>query len=260
MTAEAAAQAPPAAAAGADNPADPGEPLPPGAPTQPYELAAWCYGAMDQYLYIYSVIIPELRDIDRRFGSSVKNETRPYASDMAAARQEVKLLANAVTAAEKASATVIAPRGVEAVKAGRAIWIPAEAHTRRELARAWLSWALPDRCALNARELTANSELLGRALKYNGPSATEEGPAPVTAPPAGETAAKDAAPPAEEAPPVAAPPAGEAAAKEAPPPAEEAAAKDAAAPPAPAPPKEDAPPATPPADAPIPAAGAAPPG
>ena len=171
------------------------EPLPAGAPKAPYELAAWCYGAMDQYLYVYAHILPELKDIDHRFGSSVKNEAQPYASDMAAARQEVKLLAGAVTAAEKASPRVISDRGAIAVRQGRDIWSAAEQHTKRELARAWLSWALPDRCDANARTLTAKSELLGKVLKYNAPSATEEPPAPVITPPVeGSAAAGPSAP------------------------------------------------------------------
>jgi hypothetical protein len=163
-----------------------GEPLPADAPAEPYELAAWCYGAMSEYLTVYERVIPDLRDIDRTFGSSVKNEASPYAADMAAARTELKVLAGAVEAAEKASPQVIAPRGVQAVKQGRAIWSPAEQKTRRELARAWLSWALPDACDANARDLTARSALLGQVLKYNVPSATDPqtaAPAEAPAPP-----------------------------------------------------------------------------
>jgi hypothetical protein len=181
------AAAPPASA-------EAGEPLPSGAPTDPYELAAWCYGAMDQYLFIYENIIPQLKAIDKTFGSSVPNEARPYAADMAAARDELKMLGASVESAERASPQVISTRGAAAVMLGRSIWAPAEQHTRRELARAWLSWALPDRCDSNARELKAKSDLLGQLLKYNVPSATssprapvttgEETPVPATPPPA----------------------------------------------------------------------------
>jgi hypothetical protein len=162
-----------------------GEPLPASAPTLPYELAAWCYGAMSEYLEVYDRVKPDVRDIDKLFGSSVKNETEPYASDIAAARDELKVLADAVEGAEKASAQVISPRGSQAVKMGRAIWAPAEEKTHRELARAWMSWALPDRCDSNARELTAKSALLGKVLKYNATSATDAAPpAPDAAAPA----------------------------------------------------------------------------
>jgi hypothetical protein len=164
----------------AQAPAPDGEPLPAGAPKDPYELAAWCFGALDQYLYVYENIIPQLKDIDRRFGSSVKNEAMPYAADMAAAHDELKVLAGAVEAAEKASPQVISTRGAAAVMLGRSIWAPAETHTKRELARAWLSWALPDACDTNARSLKSRSDLLGEALKYNVPSATSSPRAPVT--------------------------------------------------------------------------------
>jgi hypothetical protein len=186
-----AAQAPPAPA-----PADAGEPLPANAPKDPYELAAWCYGALDQYLFIYENIIPQLQQIDRQFGSSVKNEARPYASDMAAAHDELKVLGAAVEAAERASPQVISTRGAAAVMLGRSIWAPAEQHTRRELARAWLSWALPDPCDTNARELKAKSDLLGQVLKYNVPSATSSPRAPVAAGDDGAAPAPTGAPPA----------------------------------------------------------------
>jgi hypothetical protein len=189
----------PQAAPGAQA-ADAGEPLPSNAPKEPYELAAWCYGALDQYLYIYENIIPELQAIDRQFGSSVKNEARPYSSDMAAAHEELKVIAASVESAERASPRVISNQGAAAVVQGRSIWTPAEQHTRRELARAWLSWALPDRCDSNARELKAKSDLLGQALKYNAPSATASPRAPVstseaTPEPADQTPAAQTPPP-----------------------------------------------------------------
>lgn len=162
-----------------------GEPLPPGAPTDPYQLTAWCYGAMSEYLDVYERVIPDLRAIDKQFGSSVKNEKDPYSADMAAARDELKVLAGAVEAAEKASPSPIAPQGAIAIKLGRSIWAPAELKTRRELARAWLSWAMPDRCDSTARALASNSALLGKALNYNNapqlapPSAPASAAAPV---------------------------------------------------------------------------------
>jgi hypothetical protein len=159
-----------------------GEPLPPGAPSAEYPLAAWCYGALSEYLDVYDRVKPDLVKIDKMFGTSEPKEREPYAHDMAAARVELKVLGHAVQAAEQASPQPIAPQGVEALNQGRAIWHPAEAKTSRELARAWLSWALPDRCASNARELSAKSALLGKALKYNNPSATDAAPPPAVEP------------------------------------------------------------------------------
>jgi hypothetical protein len=179
-----AAPAAPAAAAAPD-----ASSLPPGAPTEPYALTAWCYGALSEYLEIYPKVVPDLQAIDKLFGSSVKNEKTPYADDVAAARDEQALLSQAVTAAEQASAKSISDRGIEAIHAGRAIWGPAENKSRRELARAWLAWGLPEKCDTTAHDLIARSALLGQALKHDD--------APTAPPPA----PPPAAPPAPEAPP-----------------------------------------------------------
>lgn len=185
-----------------------GEPLPSDAPKQEYPLAAWCYGALSEYLEVYDRVKPDLIAIDKLYGSSVPNEKEPYASDMAAARVELKLIGRAVQEAEQASPAPIAPQGVEAINLGRSIWRPAELKTRRELARAWLSWALPDRCDSNARELSAKSALLGKALKYDNPSATDAPAPPPPTPAADEPALAGAPAPTSGAPtPAAAPPA-----------------------------------------------------
>jgi hypothetical protein len=156
-------------------PAAAGEPLPPGAPTDEYMLAGWCYGALAEYLEIYGQVKPDLVDIDRMFGTPVK-ETEPYAEDIAAARDELKIFAGAIQAAEKASPQPIAPQGALAIRGGQAIWRSAETKSRRELARAWLSWGLPDRCDTNARGLQAKASVLGQALSYNA-APTQTGPA-----------------------------------------------------------------------------------
>lgn len=171
-----------------------GEPLPPGAPTDSYELAAWCYGALDEYLTIYQKVIPDLKAIDREFGTDVK-ETAPYHADMAAAKVELKVIGDSVTEAEKASPTPIVDRGAAAINDGRHIWSVAEAKPRRELARAWMMWALPDACDGNARALAQRSLLMGATLRYNqggdaGQAAAPPQPAPAPAP----DAAHDAAP------------------------------------------------------------------
>jgi len=177
-----------------------GEPLPPGAPTDPYELSAWCYGALDEYLKIYEQVKPDLRDIDKLFGTSVV-ETDPYQHDMAAYRVELKIIGDSVTDAEKASPRPISQRGVSSMRLGRAIWSIAETKSSRELARAWLTWGLPDRCDSNARELTQRSLLFGQALGYNAkppespPTASGAAPPPSETPaPAPGQPAADAAP------------------------------------------------------------------
>jgi len=86
---------------------------------------------------------------------------------------------------EKASPAPIAPEGVTYIQKGRSIWRPAESKTERELARAWLTWALPDQCDITARELSSKSALLGKALNYNNGGAS---PAPTNAPDPAEPA------------------------------------------------------------------------
>ena len=180
------------------------EPMPPGAPTEDYELTAWCYGALGEYLAIYDVVKPDIIAIDKQFGSTVQ-EDEPYKEDVAAARIELRQLGRAVTAAEKASPRVIAPQGASALRQGRGIWAQAEQRTHRELARAWLSWALPDKCASTSRTLLAKSNLLGHALASNAGTAldAQSEPAPVAGPepvavasaPAPAPAVAEAAPP-----------------------------------------------------------------
>jgi len=154
------------AVSAAPAPDDGGEPLPASAPTQPYELSAWCYGALSEYLAIYDQVKPDLVAINRLFGDPVA-ESEPYQTDIAAARKELKVISASVTAAEKASPRPISEEGAAAIRQGRMIWSVAESRKSRELARAWLSWGLPDRCDSNARELALRSTVLGGALKYN---------------------------------------------------------------------------------------------
>ena len=165
-----------------------GEPLPPGAPTDSYELAAWCYGALNEYLTIYEKVIPDLKDMDRLFGTSVV-EDKPYRADMAAAHVELKVIADAVTEAEKASPQPISQRGLSALRQGQSIWSVAEGKSERELARAWMLWALPDRCDSNARELAQRSLLFGKALSYNADSSSPPADQPKAAPTPDDTAA-----------------------------------------------------------------------
>jgi len=150
-------------------PPDQGEPLPPGAPTGDYQLSAWCYGALSEYLAIYDRVKPDLVAINKMFGDPVK-ESEPYQADIAAFRKELKMIGNAVTLAEKASPRPIAPEGAAAVRQGRMIWSVVEAKPHRELARAWLTWGLPDRCDSVPRQLAERSLVLGKALSYNAGS------------------------------------------------------------------------------------------
>jgi hypothetical protein len=179
----AAPQAPPDAqpAASAPTPAVLGkEDIPPGAPTDDYGFVAWCYGALGEYLDIYETIKPELKAIDKRFGSSV-NEPEPYMSDVAEEKQAMKRFSDALRAAEKASPTYITQQGVDDINKGRGIWAAAKLQPKRKLADAWLFWGLPNHCETTAQALKTRSALLGQALATNVKPDTPE-PAPPAAP------------------------------------------------------------------------------
>jgi hypothetical protein len=176
------------AAAGPDD-------IPPGAPTDSYGLVAWCYGALGEYLTIYDDIKPDLKAIDKMFGTPVV-EAEPYQADMAAARLAEKRFAAAMEAAEKASPKPIAPYGAAAIAKGRSIWSVVQMKTRRNLVDAWLFWGVPDRCETTAKALKIRSSLLGQALAVSAPP-------PPTPAPADPPAPQPAAPPADRAVPAA---------------------------------------------------------
>jgi hypothetical protein len=144
--------------------------IPPGAPTDDYGFVAWCYGALGQYLAIYDVVKPDLKDIDKMFGTSVQ-EDEPYTADVAAERLALKRFGAAIDAAERASAKPIAADGASDILAGRSIWAAAQRQPHRKLADAWLFWGIPKRCETTAKTLKARSALLGQALAAGAPSA-----------------------------------------------------------------------------------------
>ena len=179
-TAASAPQAPPAAeAAPADAVPDDYTDIPPNAPRDDYGLVAWCYGALDEYLSLYEVVKPDLKAIDKMFGSPVK-EAEPYAEDIADERLALKRFAAAMEAAEKASPQRISDEGVAAIATGRSIWSAAKLQPRRKLADAWLLWGVPKRCETTAASLKARATLLGQAMAVDAPSVDAP---PAAAPP-----------------------------------------------------------------------------
>jgi hypothetical protein len=149
-----------------------GEPLPPGAPSEPYELTAFCYGALGEWLAIYPQVIPDLQTINRTFGGH--NETRPYSEDVTAGRLAFERWGAAMQAAEHASSGPIATRGAAAVQRGRAIWTVAQRGTRRQLARAWMYWGIPDRCDTVAHELLQRSSARMASQRHTPPGSPDE--------------------------------------------------------------------------------------
>ena len=184
-----AAQAPVAA------PAADEDGVPPGAPTDDYLFVAWCYGATDEYLEIYERVKPDLKAIDKLFGSPVK-EAEPYASDVADEHKALKRFAAAITAAEKASVHPIGEQGAVAMNQGRMIWRAAELQPHRKLADAWLFWGIPNRCEKTAAALRTRSILMGQALAKDAPMPDAPAVSALTAPTKPEPTAEPApAPP-----------------------------------------------------------------
>jgi hypothetical protein len=153
-----------------------GDDIPPGAPTDDYGLVGWCYGALGEYLSIYDDIKPDLRAIDKMFGSPVV-EKEPYSEDIGQLRLAEKRFAAAMEAAEKASPQPITDHGADSIAKGRSIWSVVRLKTRRNLVDAWLFWGLPDRCDPTAKALQARASLLGEAMAVNAPPSAPPAPA-----------------------------------------------------------------------------------
>lgn len=158
-----------AAVSGSDADDDEGD-IPAGAPTDDYGFTAWCYGALGEYLTIYDTVVPDLKDIDKMFGTSVQEEM-PYTSDVAAERVALKRFGAALSLAERSSAKPIADTGVAAIQSGRGIWSAAKLQPHRKLADAWLFWGIPKRCETAARSLKSHA---GRIVSPNAVSAVEQ--------------------------------------------------------------------------------------
>lgn len=158
--------------------------IPTTAPKDDYRFVAWCYGALDEYLQIYEVVKPDLKEIDKLFGTPVV-EAEPYSADIAEDRKALKRFAGAIEAAEKASVHPISQQGAEAMESGRHIWAAAKMEPHRKLADAWLFWGVPAKCDRVAKTLKTRATLLGQAFAVEAPkvdAAPGAGPAPAPAP------------------------------------------------------------------------------
>jgi len=164
------------------------EDIPPGAPTDDYGFVSWCYGATDEYLTIYTKVLPDLKDIDKTVGSPVK-EAEPYAADVAAQHKALKRFGDAIAAAEKATPDPInSTEGQAAIAKGRSIWSVAETLPNRKLADAWLFWGIPVSCERTAKALHDHPQQAMATI----PAAAQPAPAQDSA----DQPAADAGPPA----------------------------------------------------------------
>jgi hypothetical protein len=152
------------------------EDIPLGAPTDDYGFVSWCYGATDEYLTIYTKVLPDLKDIDKAFGSPIK-EKEPYATDVADEHKALNRFAAAIAAAEKATSDPInSTEGQDAIAKGRGIWSMAESQPSRKLADAWLFWGIPVRCERTAKALRIHS--IAALAKKSPVAAAAAAPAP----------------------------------------------------------------------------------
>lgn len=158
-----------------------------GEPASEYELVGWCYGALGAHMGLYDVAMPEVTRIEQQFEripGAGKADLESYAQQRDDGQKQLALFREAMTAAEKASIRPLQEEGLAAIRKGEAVWTGAQMADPKHLAREWMSWGLPERCATTARTLHAKASVLGQAISYN--VAPEAAPA---APTSDETAA-----------------------------------------------------------------------
>jgi len=185
----AAAQPAPAADAPAAEPppadAPPEIPHPKGAPTDPYQFVAWCYGSLRGYLDLHDEVMPEVTRIESTYrppGRKLSDDLKVYADMQKEGRAELKQFQAALTAAEKASLRPINVEGAQAVRKGRSVWKAGPEVTKARMAQEWMSWALPAKCETTAKDLEARATLLGASFRAN--TEPEAPPPPAEAAPA----------------------------------------------------------------------------
>ncbi|MFN3858435.1 MAG: hypothetical protein ACK4RV_11875 [Caulobacter sp.] len=156
-------------------------PVPAGAPSDDYGLVAWCYGALDGHMRLYDSVIGEVEVIETQIAKipgAPPPDMESYKTQRQSGVDTLKQFRRAMEAAEKASATPIAPYGADNLRKGASVWQTAASKgDKRYVAREWMSWGLPGRCIPTAERLEARSSLFGQAIGYNAKAA------PVVAPP-----------------------------------------------------------------------------
>jgi hypothetical protein len=165
-------------------------PWPAGAPRDDYGLVSWCYGALGGYLDLHDQVMPEVTRIETAFrspNSTLAQDLKVYADMQRQSRQDLKLFAGAMEAAEKASLKPINTVGAAAVKRGLATWAAAPNMPKARIAQEWMSWSLPVRCGPTAERLEQRAKLLGATFDPTAgaiaPEAAPQPEAPVASPP-----------------------------------------------------------------------------
>ena len=160
-------------------------PYPAGAPRDDYGLVGWCYGALRGYVDLHDQMMPDVTAIEKsppfNPDTTLAQKLAAYATIQVRAKQDMKLFARAMEAAERASLKPINIIGAAAVKKGHNAWAAAANMPKRQVAQNWMGWTLPVRCTPTAHALEERAKLMGKTFQVNTDPAELE-PAPQTAP------------------------------------------------------------------------------
>lgn len=151
---------------------------PAGAPHSDYEFTAWCYGALKQHMELFTGVKPELDAISKRWKTEAE-DTKSYADQQAAGREDIALFTRALQEAEKASPRPINVQGAAAIEQGRKVFAQFNTVEPTWRAYSWMNWELPERCEPTAKALENKSRLLGQALKANSPTPAKPAPSAI---------------------------------------------------------------------------------
>lgn len=148
------------------------EPYPADAPQDEYEFVGWCAGVLTGHMALYEQVEPTLLQISKRWNSE-ERDAETNAAKQKAGRDILSQFADAMRAAEGASAAAIAPNGLRAIAKGRAKWAAVEGVDANTRAYSWMNWGLPRRCEATAAKLKSRATLMGAALRDNSATAIQ---------------------------------------------------------------------------------------
>ena len=193
-----AADEPQSPRAGADVALHEDLPYPVGAPRDDYGLVAWCYGALRGYVDLHDQMMPEVTRIEKtppvNPATTLEEKLAAYATIQGRAKQDMKLFARAMEAAERASIKPLNTIGGAAMQKGRGAWAAAASMPVRQVAQTWMGWTLPIRCTPTATALEARAKLMGATFQVNSEPVEPESAPVAEAPPVEATVPAAAAP------------------------------------------------------------------
>jgi hypothetical protein len=136
------------------------DPFPSGAPTDDYGFMGWCYGALAGHLALYDKVLPQVRRIEGEFPDADTPLDKVMDGYKVQHERGEKILLGYGRALDIEEATG-KTRGAErsaVVANGREAWKGSDTADQRQLAQAWMSWSLPDRCESTAARLAPSGD------------------------------------------------------------------------------------------------------